>query len=209
MGKELAFDAEITEQIVKLRSEGKKWDEIGEAMDMAPGKAMLIFSASQISKKDLIKNATAADVKRLRDEENLSWGDIMVRTLMTESGVRSLYREAGGDDKGHRIGKGGRHPGSGAATGEPRAPRAAKAKADDTPAVDLLADLDEAGIKEKLTGYAIKVNLGGGELETLAVREVKKAAKGKVVLVDAKTGATRTIKNTTITLISKKKVNVS
>lgn len=48
-------------------------------------------------------------IRKLRDDQQLSWGEIMVRTGLTEGQVRKLYRKDGTKkDLGTRIGKGGR-----------------------------------------------------------------------------------------------------
>jgi len=212
MSKTLTIDTDDLEQITKLRSEGKKWDEISEAMNMAPGKAMLIYSSGQVPPKERIKDAGPADVKRLRDDLSLSWGAISVRCGLPESTCRGMYREAGGNDKGNRIGKGGRHPGgtNGQAVASKPSGRAVKAASKPTAvAVDQFADSTEDEIRTALESRAIKVDLGSGEVETIGVRTVKRAAKGKVVLVDGNTGASRTIKTASILQVSKRPVKFS
>lgn len=202
----LKLDESLQEQVLKLRDdEGKKWDEIGEITGVAVGKCMLVYSAGHVPKKELIKNATTEDVQRLRDERGLSWGDIMVRTGLNEGQVRALY---GKETKGSRIGKGGRHPGEGG-TAAPKVKGEKKAKAAKpaAPAHDLFADMDEAQIKDALTGYAIKVDNGDGTTEPIKVKAVKRATAGKVVLTDGTTGEARTIKMASISAISKKKVS--
>lgn len=201
----LKLDSDLQAQVLKLRDdEGKKWDEIGEITGVAVGKCMLAYSAGHVPKKELIKNATTEDVQRLRDERGLSWGDIMVRTGLNEGQVRALY---GKETKGLRIGKGGRHPDD--VSGEPKVKGEKKAKAAKpaAPAHDLFAGMEEAEIKDALTGYAIKVDNGDGTTEPIKVKAVKRATAGKVVLTDGTTGEARTIKMASISAISKKKVS--
>jgi len=213
MSKTLEIDSDQLEQITKLRTEGKKWDEIGEAMGMATGKAMLIFDSGQVGKGEKIKDATPADVKRLRDDLVLSWGKISVRCGLPESTCRGMYRQAGGNDKGNRIGKGGRHPGTVNGETSPKSGKAAKAaKAAPAPStfVSPVADIESLeDMKAKIEGYAIKVSLGGSEVDTVGVRLVKKVAGGKILLVDNKTGASRTIKSAAVMAVSAKKIKLS
>src|SRR4026207_2560078 len=76
----LELDSDLVEQIVQLRDqEEKKWSEIAQITETAAGKCMLLYASAHVPKKELIKNATAADVVRLRDKEVLSWGQISVR----------------------------------------------------------------------------------------------------------------------------------
>jgi len=201
----LTLDKDLVEQVTQLRDgEEKKWDEIAEATGVAVGKCMLAYMSGRVPKKELIKNATAEDVVRLRDKTVLSWGEISVRCQLPESTCRAMYTDATGNStKGLRIGKGGRHPGSD--TGTPKAKGTAKAtKA--APAADLFVDVEEADIPEMLAGYAIKVSDGAGTTTPMKVKAVKKVAKGKVVLVDGDTGESRTLKLSAITQISKRKV---
>jgi hypothetical protein len=202
----LVIDKELADQVVKLRDdEGKKWDEINEITGVATGKCMLAYSWAKVPKGERIKNATAADVVRLRDEQSLSWGEISARTSINENACRSMYEEATKrSTKGNRIGKGGRHPGS-AEGAEPKAAKAPRAAKPAEPAHDLFADLSDEEVAERLSGYAIKVDTGSG-VEPMKVKAVKKVAKGKAILVDAESGASRTIKLAQISQISKKKV---
>jgi hypothetical protein len=167
MPKTVEFDKDTSEQIVSLRNDGSKWDEIARAVGMPTGKAMLIYNFATTPAKQRIKNATAAQVKDLRDEENLSWGVISARTGYPESACRGLYRDAGGDDRASRVGKGGRYangtvrpdkPAGAAKKGVAKKVSAAKkGAAAKAPAAGVLDGLDADAIKAKLEGYAIKV----------------------------------------------------
>lgn len=208
--KSVVFDEKTSSEIVRLRDdEGYKWDAISEAVSMPPGKCMLVYNFAKTPKKLRIKDATGADIARLRDDEHLSWGIISARTGYPEGSCRSLYEEATGQStKGNRIGKGGRLPGE--SSGEPKAPRAAKApKAEKNPKpaapASKLDGMTGDEVKEAIEGRAIQVHTGEGEPEVIKVKSVKKADKGKIVLVTAEGGA-RTVKQAAVIGISKKKI---
>lgn len=211
MAKVLEFDQDLVKQLIKLRDdEEKKWGEISEIVGVPVGKCMLVYSSGKVKKADRIKDATPADIKRLRDKDRISWNDISVRCGIPESACRRMYREVGGQDRGDRIGKGGRYPGE----QKPPTPKGeksaagSKSKTKATPAVDLFKDLDADAITKKLTGYAIKVNVGNGAQDLIKVKSVKKVnlEKGSVLLVDADSGAGRTLKLAAIAQVSGKKV---
>ena len=199
----LTLDPELAEQVVKLRDdEGLKWNEIHEAIGIATGKLMLHYSWAKLPKKEQVKNATGQDVARLR-ADGLSWGDISIRTGINENACRNMFEEATGQStRGNRIGKGGRHPGE----GDP-APRSKKAPAKKAApkTVDLFDGMTPEEVKERLEGYAVKVNIDGAETP-IKIKSVKKVAAGKAIIVDAESGASRTIKLAAVTMISKKRV---
>jgi hypothetical protein len=203
----LQLDKDLIEQVMQLRDqEEKKWDEIAEITGVASGKCMLAHAAGSLPKKELIKNATAEDIIRLRDDQQLSWGQISVRAQLPESTCRTMYTEhSGNTTKGLRIGKGGRHPGSAAAAPSGKKSGKATAKAA-APASDIFDGVEEADIPAMLAGYAIKVTDGAGNTTPMKVKSVKKVAKGKAILVDGDSGESRTIKLSAITAISKRKV---
>ena len=212
MPKTVEFDADISQQIVGLRNDGSKWDEISQAVGMPPGKCMLIFDFATVAKKDKIKDATPADVKRLRDGENLSWGMISARTSYPESACRSMYEEATGNStKGNRIGKGGRYPNG---TSAPKKVAVAKkgaapakkavAKKVAAPKPSPLDGKSPEEIKAAVEGYAIKVQGDDGE-ETIKVKAVTKASTKTITLRD-ESGQGRTVKTAAVTMISKAKV---
>lgn len=204
----LTIDKDLAEQVTQLRDvEEKKWDEIGEITGVAVGKCMLAYMAARVPKKELIKNATDADVVRLRDKMSLSWGEISVRCQLPESTCRAMYTDGTGNTtKGLRIGKGGRHPGD--VEGIPRKKAAGKATVSKKAAAQAasLEGVEDSEVAALITGYAIKVSTGSGDPEAIKVKSVKRVAKGKAVLVDGTTGETRTIKLAAITAISKRKV---
>jgi len=68
-----------------------------------------LAAAKQESTYDFKRQVVAPVVERLRDQEQLSWGEISVRCGLSESTVRNAYKSiAGKKDLGLRIGKGGR-----------------------------------------------------------------------------------------------------
>lgn len=214
MAKPLTMDDSLVENVTKLRDdEGKKWSEITEATGVASGKCMLAYAYGQVPKKDRIKDATADDVIRLRDG-GISWGAVSVRCLLPESTCRTLYeKQTGNSTKGNRIGKGGRYPGESTAEAkpakaprEPRAAKVAKVAKVAEPVNALFTDVADDDVADMLTGFAIMVDLGNGEKETIKVSAVKKVAKGKAIITDGSTGASRTVKLAAISKISVKKV---
>lgn len=107
--------AEVTEQIVELRNEGGKWEEIAATVGLSTGKTMLLYMQATVRPKDRIKGKTdeelAAAIVSARDEDQLSWGQIMVRSGLPETRCRKIYEETTGTStRGNRIGKGGRYP---------------------------------------------------------------------------------------------------
>jgi hypothetical protein len=210
MPKTLEFDQDTSQQIVSMRNDGSKWDEISRAVSMPPGKAMLLFYHATVKPKDKIKSATGKDVAALRDGQSLSWGEISARTGYPESSARSMYEEeTGNSTKGNRIGKGGRYP-NGQSAPEGSTPKKAVAKkaaakaAPKAAPVSVLAGLSAEDVKAKVEGYAIKVAGEEGE-ETIKVKAVTKVAKTTMALRDAD-GQGRTVKLAAVTQISKGKV---
>lgn len=211
--KQIDFDTKVGQQIVSLRDdEGYKWDQISEAVDIPIGKSMLIYSFFKLPKKDRIKNPTAADVVRLRND-GLSWGDISVRVGWPESSCRSQFEEATGKStKGNRIGKGGRYPnGEARPEGAVKATKSAKKAA--APAKkaaakatanrkQVLDGMNAEEVKAAITGFAIKVSTDDGD-EVIRVKTVKKVTATTVVLAD-ETGQGRTLKRAGVFAISKK-----
>ena len=217
MPKNVEFDSKVSDKIVALRDdEGKKWDEVSEAVNMPVGKCMLVYNYAKVPKKDRIKNATAEDIVRLRDKETLSWGVISARTGYPEGSCRSMYEEkTGRSTKGNRIGKGGRYP-----DGEDKPAKTASAKKAsgttkkggakaNTKAASsdekVLAGMKPDAVKAAITGFAIKVRTGNGGEDIIKVAAVKSVKNGAIVLTDL-AGQARTVKADAVFMISKKKV---
>jgi len=112
-------------KVWELREEEElSWGEISERLGYgdgnATGKLQLRYFEEEVRQNPRLritgKNETELGnkIRKARDEDQLSWGKIMARTGLGLSRVRTLYDESGGTALGHRIGKGGRHPGSAA-----------------------------------------------------------------------------------------------
>lgn len=205
MPKTLEFEKDVSDQIVSMRNDGAKWDEISTAVDHPSGKCMLIYAHATVRPKDKVKEATPEQVAAMRDDETLSWGVISARTGYPESSLRGMYEEATGKStKGNRIGKGGRHPGTPNGTAKKSTAKKSTAKkkpaAKDSPLVGLDAD----AITSKITGRAIKVLTGDGE-EVIKVKAVKRVNKASIALSD-ETGKGRTVKTAAVFAVSKSKV---
>lgn len=109
------FEAQ-TKQVVKLRDSGSKWDEIGEAVGITPGRAIHLYDVATLDDSERIKFKSDEDLggKLLKLRGTTSWGRLSARTGVSEPKLKRLYVEAGGEENS-RLGKGGRHPGGGTA----------------------------------------------------------------------------------------------
>ncbi len=108
-------DTKVLEQALKLRKEGRKLKEILELTGLNYSQAWLYITDAMLptSQRVKSKDATALNIKAMRDNEENSWGLISVRlgyTEFPESKVRKMYEEASGlKSQGLRIGHGGRY----------------------------------------------------------------------------------------------------
>lgn len=107
----------LGDKIVEMRNEDppRKWEEIAGELGTSTGRAMLLYMESTVRPKDRIRGANDEELGKkiaaARDEDRLSWGQIMARTGLSETKCRKLYEDATGTStRGHRIGKGGRYP---------------------------------------------------------------------------------------------------
>jgi len=110
-----AARTELADKIVQAREEGQKWEDIASTFGTSTGRAMLLHMEATIRPKDRIKAATddelSVKIAAARNEDRLSWGQIMARTGLSETRCRNLYEKATGKStRGNRIGKGGRYP---------------------------------------------------------------------------------------------------
>jgi hypothetical protein len=206
------------EKVVKLRDqEEMKWEQISEAMGAPTGICMLAYERGKVRPKDKVKNATPADIVQMRIAESLSWAKIMARTDLSEQAARSMFDEAqskkGITARGHRIGRGGRHPGqetaaprqTSKATAAAHAAKATKAAAPAKKAAKATAPVgkvtpdkwDLATAKKKLENRTVKVVRANGNAEEIKVTEVKEVKNGAFVVVND-AGAKRTLKATAI-----------
>jgi len=123
-------------QVVEMREKDPQptWEDIAEETGIAANRVMFLYMQAKVRPKDRIKGKTdeelGAAIVVARDEDLLSWGQIMARSSLGEAKCRSLYVKATGKTtKGNRIGKGGRWPaGQDSPKDEKPAPKA-KAKA--------------------------------------------------------------------------------
>lgn len=168
----LAARKELGETIVELREGGAKWEEIAGEVGTSTGRAMLIYFEATVKPKDRIKGANDEElgekIAAARDDDKLSWGQIMARTGLSETKCRKLYEEATGNStRGHRIGKGGRYP-----DGTTPPPRPAKTR--EKPAKKAAAK--KAPAKASGPAAAAKKIAGLSEISDIA-----DAVKGKMV----------------------------
>lgn len=101
-----------TKQVVKLRDSGSKFDEIGEAVGITPGRAIFLYDQATLPDAERIKFKSDEDLggKLLKLRGTMSWGKLSARTGVSEPKLKRLFEEAGGEANS-RLGKGGRHPG--------------------------------------------------------------------------------------------------
>lgn len=174
----LAARKELGETIVELREGGAKWEEIAGEVGTSTGRAMLIYFEATVKPKDKIKGADDEElgekIVAARDEDKLSWGQIMARTGFSETRCRKLYEEASGNStRGHRIGKGGRYPDG--TTPPPRPAATKKAAAKKAPAKKAAA---KKGAASGPSGPAAAAKKIAGLTE---ISDIADAVKGKMV----------------------------
>lgn len=211
MSKIIEFDKAKCEEIVSLRdSHGRKWHEIAEAVSIPQGKCILMYEWYKVPAKARVKNPTAKDIVKFRNEGE-SWGSISAMTSISESSLRRMYEQATGKSAvGNRIGKGGRYPSNSEKPVAKKAPAkkapAKKAPAKKAPAVNgILIDMPDEKISNALSGFAVKVATDTGGEEVIKVASVKRVTKNTVT-VSIPDGSSRTLKRASVFQISKKKV---
>lgn len=111
----------LIEKIKDARDrKGQKWDQIAESVGLPLGKTFLLYEMGSVPRGERITGTDAEVGKAIvkaREVDLLSWARIMARTGMGLQACKTAYNKYAKDPaKGARIGKGGRHPGSGAAT---------------------------------------------------------------------------------------------
>lgn len=200
-------NGKMTEQVLEMREDGKKWQEIADELGITPGKAMFLDMKAAVASSPKLKitwkdDAELAEaITNARTEDMLSWGQISARTGLSEGKLKKVFASAAGDmAKGHRIGKGGRFP-----KGVEPPPKPAKAtkaagtsKATGTANKPLVkvTDLEEMGTR--LNGKTIKVTRNGKDVK-LGVKTVKDLANGTVTFISDR-GQNRSIKVEEITV---------
>jgi hypothetical protein len=210
----LTIDPEFSAKVVALREQGLKWDEIADRMETTTGKALLAHGWVSLPAKEKIKGTDAekqAAIVRLRDDELMSWGQIMIRVGMNLGTVQRLYQEATGvSPRGLRVGRGGRYPNDDGGEPAPAKKAAAKKAAPPAPAKTKVAatgkkapaDMTLEELKERLEGAQILVTRGD-KTQTVKVKTVKTLKDGVIDLVDATNGGSRTIKVADISKIGR------
>lgn len=214
-------DASLRKQVRALREEGTPWPDIAGKLEISQGKAMLLDLESQIRPEDRISGdpddtSFGKKIVKARDDQLLSWGQLMARTGLPESRLRKIYEDTTGNStKGNRIGKGGRFPdGEGpaktngskkatkatkgttkkvakkAAGAKKTAKKAAASKKSGQPAaaVTALAEMDLDGLRERLSGKTIEVkSQNGGPTRKIGVALVKELREnGDISFTDDK-----------------------
>jgi len=216
-------DEELAAQVVEMKDEqGLKWAEIAEQLEIGQGKATVLYFKATLDPKDKVswKNEEdlAEKIVALRDEDSISWGIIAIRVGVPETKVRKMYTDTTGvDNKGLRIGKGGRHPkgeengnGSTATT-----PRSAKQKASDgeasgaaetvalpNPRETPYSDWTLAQLKTRFNGKKVTYQNSAGKIERCQVKTVRKIVDGEMTFADIDDKA-RTIVTTSIKSVSR------
>lgn len=117
--RQRAENADLLDLVKEDVAEGMKQKDIAAKHSISQGRASFLMQAASVKPSQKVKwtDATLPGlVKKARENEHLSWALIMIRYGISEGRARAAYRDAGGNDKGHRIGRGGRHPGDGTKT---------------------------------------------------------------------------------------------
>lgn len=98
-----ARDAEFTERMLEMRSEGEAWSTIAEELSITPGKAQFLMMLHRVATKDVkpLKWTDDDDLTevcqeaRAEADEFSSWGWIAARTGVSEAKIKRLLEEAG------------------------------------------------------------------------------------------------------------------
>lgn len=105
-------DEALRPRVVEMRRQGQKWNAIAAELKVTEGKAQLLLMQASVKPKDRIKGRTdkelAARIVKARDEQALSWGQIVARSGLTQPRARKLYADATGrDHRGKQAKRGG------------------------------------------------------------------------------------------------------
>lgn len=91
-----------------LRDAGMPWAAVRSVTKLNHVVSELEYMRHTLPASERVE-ATSANAKALRNDRQLSWGEIAVRLNVTEGRARKLYAEGSGTlSEGQRIGKGGR-----------------------------------------------------------------------------------------------------
>jgi hypothetical protein len=204
-----ARNGELTEKVLEMRADGKKWQEIADELTITPGKAMFLDMKAQVASSPKLKitwtdeDDLAEKVVNARTEDQLSWGQISARTGLGEGKLKKVFSSAAGDiAHGHRIGKGGRFPrgsepapkpaGKEKANGATKAGGATKKPGTTTTRLKPLLQCNFDELSARLNGKSIKVMRNGKETR-LGVKTLKEFKDGTISFISDR-GQTRSVK---------------
>lgn len=194
--------------VVKLRNDDSlRWNEIAAQVNKTEGQAQYLYFLGTEEKAP----ATAKSIVKLRSG-GASWGKISAKTGISESAARKLFTEESGTEAlGHRIGKGGKHPGQtngdGSSTSaKPKGAKQSTKKAAAAPSgggkkkIDKLQAASADGsltvemAKELLEGFGVQVTGKSGTDERIAIRSVNGLSKDVLKVTEDEKGANRIVK---------------
>ncbi len=200
--------AAMADQIVAMRDGEQKvgWKEISSQLGIQQGRAMWLYDRAKLDDSERISlegEELGKEIARLRDQENVSWHTITVRTGLGHSKVHKLYSDATGKDyKESRLeGKGGRYA-AGAPRPEPK-PKATRSKA-----VKLEATMDDHEIVNSVIGKTVTYKKGNDEVtasiaqDADAVQVVRKGDKAGLKFTDVD-GKNHNVGLTNVTKVSR------
>lgn len=123
---------DLGKDVVPLRDDkSMHWSDIAEKLQTGQGRVMQAYLIATVPKKEIVKGTDAERAKavvQLRNKEKMSWGDIVARVRKPESWCRTQWsKSTGKDNRGDRIGKGGRYPGEASGNGAKKATKGTKA----------------------------------------------------------------------------------
>jgi hypothetical protein len=111
-------------QVVSLRQKGMDWPEVAEKAGVSVGKAKRLHLRSTMTKAQRIEGSDTEmgkTIVHLRDQENVPWSEIEVRSAQSAPHIRELYEKSSG--------KSWRNSGRATTTREARPKKAAGKKA--------------------------------------------------------------------------------
>lgn len=204
-------DAELTAKIVEMRSNGEKWPEVAEALEISQGKAQLLMSIHEgAAKRVPTPKDLGAAIVNDRDVNHMSWDQIGAQYGLRKSATQRMYAEKSGKNPSESyVGKGGRFfsfegaiasqraafQGAPKASGRPAPAAKAPKAAPGTPV--FAADAPKAEVAAALDGKVI-TTAAGGKIKIRAGSPIKvgteKSGARIVQITDASNGGTRTVK---------------
>lgn len=209
----LTTDKEIKAIVKRRNHDGAKWAEIAAEYKVSEGRVMFAYMKGTLERVPTTEKTLAPTIVKLRAVPH-SWGEIAVMVDQPESKVKRLFEQQSGQASlGHRIGKGGAHPGGGAVSNGSKAAGSAKkataktakaaTKTDKAAAKSGFLALAASGqasledAKKALDGFSVVVDRGKGA-ETIRISEVVGVKGNVITMLDADTGRNRAVKAETI-----------